>query len=284
MELDISCRGEEKDVFPSEETISVSFPEPTDILPSTKMAADLLSDLPRTPENRLCEASFVYVAPRSFIMGSPDHEPGRGSDETQHEVTLTRGYSIQATPVTQGQWKEVMGSNSSCFLIGGEDCPVEGVTWNESQEFIKRLNQNKEYVYRLPTEAEWEYACRAGVFTPFFNGEITEHFCRIDPCLDNIGWYCGNSDRKTHPVAKKNPNAWGLFDMSGNVCEWCQDWYGEYAALPKIDPMGPAFGPGRVVRGGSWFSNSQNCRSASRFYRAANSRSDFVGFRLAREL
>ena len=282
MELDISTGEKEKDRLPSEETLSESLPEPTGARLSAAIAADPLPDLSRTQEIRFFD-SFVHIAPGSFVMGSPEDEPGRGSDETQHKVTLTRRYDIQATPVTQGQWKAVMGSNPSCFLQGGEDCPVEGVSWNDCQEFIKRVNKQGENSYRLPTEAEWEYACRAGARTSFSNGEITELFCRLDPCLDTIGWYCGNSNRMTHPVAEKNPNAWSLFDMLGNVYEWCQDWYGEYTAMPKLDPLGAAFGPGRVVRGGSWFSNSQNCRSASRFYRTANSRSDFVGFRLARE-
>jgi formylglycine-generating enzyme required for sulfatase activity len=283
MELDISSGQKEKDRVTLEETPSESLPEPSGVLSSAAFMADLFPDLPGTQEIRFRDVSFVYVAPGSFIMGSPEHELGRGSDETQHKVTITRGYAIQATPVTQEQWKAVMGNNPSCFLQGGENCPVEGVSWNECQEFIKRVNEKGDYVYRLPTEAEWEYACRAGVSTSFFNGEITALFCRHDPCLDAIGWYCGNSGRKTHPVAEKSPIAVGLFDMHGNVCEWCQDWYGAYAAMPQTDPQGAAFGTGRVVRGGSWFSNSQNCRSASRFYYAPNSRSDFVGFRLVRE-
>ena len=277
MELDISYVETQKGSFPSEETQLESLPEPSNII-----VANSLPDPLRTPKIRYSDASFVHIAPGSFVMGSPEHETGRGSDETQHEVTLTREYFMQATPVTQGQWKAVMGSNPSCFLQGGEDCPVEGVNWNECQEFIKRVNEKGEYLYRLPTEAEWEYACRAGGGASFFNGEITELFCRNDPCLDKMGWFCGNSGRKTHPVAEKNPNAWGLFDMHGNICEWCQDWYGGYDVMPQINPTGAVFGPGHVVRGGSWFSNSQNCRSASRFYRASNSRSDFVGFRLVR--
>jgi formylglycine-generating enzyme required for sulfatase activity len=282
-ELDISSGEKEKGHLPSEGPLPDSLAKPTGAWPSVAIAAEPLPDQPRTYEIRLFDAPFIYIAPGSFIMGSPEHESGRGSDETQHEVTLTRGYTIQATPVTQGQWKALMGSNPSCFLQGGEDCPVEGISWNECQEFIKKVNEVGDYTYRLPTEAEWEYACRAGASAALFNGEITELFCRLDPCLDAAGWYCGNSGRKTHPVAEKNPNAWGLFDMHGNVCEWCQDWYGEYAAMPQADPPGAAFGPGRVVRGGSWFSSSQNCRSASRFYRPPNSRCDFIGFRVVRE-
>ena len=217
------------------------------------------------------------------MMGSPEHEPGRADDETPHEVILTKAFAIQATPVTRGQWQDVMGNNPACFQHGGDDCPVEGVSWNDCQAFILRLNAQEKGRYRLPTEAEWEYACRAGTITAFANGGISERFCRLDPCLDAMGWYCGNSGRQTHPVARKLANAWGVFDMHGNVCEWCQDWYGVYAAGPQTDPSGPDSGPGRVVRGGSWFSNSQNCRSASRFYRPPNARADFVGFRLVRQ-
>lgn len=266
----------------------VTLPEPQpdtiQVRPSAAVVAEPLLDPPRKTGNRICDAAFVYIAPGTFIMGSPEHEPGRVSDETLHEVTLTRGYSIQATPVTQGQWKDEMGSNPSGFPQGGQDCPVERVSWNDCQEFIRKLNKKGEYSYRLPTEAEWEYACRAGAGTSFFNGEITKKlFWRRDPCLDAIGWYCGNSGKKTHPVAEKKPNAWGLFDLHGNVCEWCQDWYGKFAARPQADPSGAAFGSGCVVRGGSWSSESRNCRSASRLSLAPNLRSDCVGFRLVRE-
>lgn len=266
---------------PPVETLSEVLPEPAVVRPSAAVAAAPRPALP--PESRFSDASFVTVGPGTFIMGSPEHEPGRAGDETQHEVTLTRGFAIQATPVTQGQWKSVMGNNPSRFLQGGQDCPVEGVSWNDCQEFIKKVNKTGKYSYRLPTEAEWEYACRAGASAAFFNGEIAKKLLsRRDPCLDAIGWYSGNSGKKTHPVAEKKPNAWGLFDMHGNVFEWCQDWYGKLSATPRTDPRGASLGPGCVVRGGSWSSNPQDCRSASRAYRAPNSRSDNVGFRLVR--
>ena len=274
----------EKNSFPPEEILPASIVKPINKRQSMNAESETLhSDQQEISDILFCDTLFVYITPGSFIMGSPDHERGRGSDEMQHEVTLIRGYEIQATLVTQGQWRTVMGNNPSHFQERGQDCPVEGVSWNDCQEFIKRVNKKGNYVYRLPTEAEWEYACRAGAFTSCYNGEIMELFCRHDPCLDLIGWYCGNSSRKTHPVAEKNPNAWGLFDMLGNVSEWCGDWYGEYAAVPQINPAGPAFGPGRIVRGGSWFSNAQNCRAASRFYCAINYRSDFIGLRLVKD-
>jgi formylglycine-generating enzyme required for sulfatase activity len=266
------------------EALPEALPEPAVVRLSTALVAASCSVQLRTHGSRFSDASFVTVGPGTFIMGSPEHEPGRGRDETQHEVTLSSGFSIQETPVTQRQWKSVMGNNPSHFQQGGGDCPVEGVSWNDCQEFIKRINITGKYSYRLPTEAEWEYACRAGSSSSFFNGEITKKILsRRDPCLDAIGWYIGNSGKKTHPVAEKKPNAWGLFDMHGNVFEWCQDWYGKLGAVSRTDPRGASLGPGCVVRGGSWSSNPQDCRSARRFYRAPSLRCDIVGFRLVRE-
>lgn len=178
------------------------------------------------------ELEFVYISPVTFMAGSAPFEPGRNVDELHHEVTLTRGFYLQTTLVTQSQWKAVMGQNPSSFLEDSEEFPVESVSWYECQEFIKRLNGMDQFRYRLPTEAEWECACRAGTVTPFCNGEITEMFCGSDPLLEAVGWYCGNSNREAHPVALKGPNAWGLCDMHGNLCEWCQDWYGEYPSTP----------------------------------------------------
>ncbi len=227
--------------------------------------------------------SFVLVAPGTFLMGSPDCEAGRGGDETIHEVTITKPFCIQNTAVTQALWKAVMGVNPASFQEGGDDLPVESVSWNECREFLRRLNSITEGKYRLPTEAEWEFACRAGSSTAFADGDISELYCGRDPVLREMGWYCGNSGRKTRPVGRKNPNGWGLFDMHGNVSEWCLDWYGSYPAESCIAPCGPASGAGKVVRGGSWFGSAKNCRSASRFYWPPNSKSDFIGLRLVRE-
>jgi formylglycine-generating enzyme required for sulfatase activity len=230
------------------------------------------------------ESSFVLIASGTFLMGSPEYETGRSSDEIMHEVTLTKGFYMQKTPVTQGQWKAVMGNNPASFSDSGNDCPIESISWNECQEFIRRLNTGKNGIYRLPTEAEWEYACRAGSLTPLCNGEISGLYCAHDPLLGVVGWYCGNSGRKSRPVAQKAPNVWGLFDMHGNVSEWCRDWYGEYGSDTQTDPCGPKSGSGKVIRGGSWFSNGKNCRSASRFYWPPNSGSEFIGFRLLKEI
>ncbi len=230
------------------------------------------------------ESFFVQIAPGTFTMGSPEYEAGRSSDETMHEVTLTKGFHMLKTPVTLGQWKAVTGNNPSSFPAGGDHCPVENVSWNECQEFIRMLNAGKEEIYRLPTEAEWEYACRAGSSTSLCNGEISELYSDYDSILSEVGWYCGNSGRKSRPVAQKSPNAWGLHDMHGNVSEWCQDWYGEYDSDSRTDPCGPKSASGKVVRGGSWLSNAKNCRSASRFSWLPDSRIEFIGFRLVKEI
>ncbi len=230
--------------------------------------------------------SFVYIRAGSFLMGSPETEPGRQADELQHEVTITQPFYLQTTPVTQGQWRAIMGSNPSKFSNGGDNCPVEGVSWHDCQEFLQRLNSREEGTYRLPSEAEWEYACRAETATAFANGDITQLFCDHDPSLDAAGWYCYNADRRTHPVGEKQANPWGLYDMHGQVGEWCQDWYGEYAPTPETDPKGLSSGTERVVRGGSWFASSKKCRSASRFKWPPHSKNNLqiIGFRLVREV
>jgi formylglycine-generating enzyme required for sulfatase activity len=228
--------------------------------------------------------AFVYIAPGAFSMGSPEHEPGRNEDETQHDVRLTQAFYLQTTPVTQGQWQALMGSHPAFFINCGDDCPVEQVSWLDCQKFLKKLNALGEGTYRLPTEAEWEYACRAGSAAAFALGEITSLFCDPEPILQELGWYCGNAERSPHPVAEKEPNAWGLHDMHGNVCEWCLDWYGEYLTATAKDSKGPKSGTKRVIRGGSWYSSAKTCRSASRLQWSPDSMSPLVGFRLVREL
>ncbi len=242
---------------------------------------------------------FVYIPPGTFMMGSSSDEPGSYSDETRHRVTLRGYYFLQTTEVTQGQWKAVMGSNPSYFKNCGDNCPVEQVSWDDVQEFIRKLNQRKDgNVYRLPTEAEWEYAARAGSTTALTNGGITQTGCDHDSNLDLIGWYCGNSNVSysgcfdtsgwggtkcsgTHPVAQKQPNAWGLYDMHGNVWEWCADWYEDYPPSAVTDPTGPSSGDFRVLRGGSWINYARFCRSAGRFDSVPSLRYGNSGFRLA---
>ncbi len=168
-----------------------------------------------------------------------------------------------------------MGENPSLFQKG-DDYPVENVSWNDVQEFINKLNQKGEGVYRLPTEAEWEYSCRAGTDTAYYFGDDTGH-------LDEYAWYNNNSDRQTHPVGQKKPNGWRLYDMHGNVWEWCQDYYASYPSSPVTDPVNEK-GSGRVLRGGSWVNLAGNCRSASRYGNSPDNRYNDLGFRLSRGL
>jgi len=192
----------------------------------------------------------------------------------QHTVTISNGFKISAYEITQGQWQAVMGSNPSSFTSCGSDCPVEQVTWNSIQTFITTLNSLTGRNYRLPTEAEWEYAARAGTATKYYcgNDEI---------CLGTIAWYYINSGSTTHPVGEKTPNAWGLYDMSGNVCEWVNDWFEIYSSGFVIDPQGPSYGLGRVFRGGAWGGGGSYCRSSFRDGRSQEGESyDSLGFRL----
>lgn len=236
------------------------------------------TDSPKGDYTNSIGQTFKLIQAGTFIMGSPDDEGW--SDETQHQVTLTQSYYMQTTEVTQAQWEKMMGTKPSDFS-GCPDCPVEEVSWNDVQDFIEKLNQKEGTVkYRLPTEAEWEYASRAGSTTAFANGDITETGYGYDPNLDAMGWYTYNSDNKTHEVAQKQPNAWGLYDMHGNVWERVQDWYGSYPSGAVTDPEGPSSGSDRVVRGGSWFSSAGYCRSAYRYVSSPVSDFNNLGFRL----
>jgi len=226
---------------------------------------------------------FVLVPAGTFMMGSLPDEPGRGDDERQHSVTLTKPFYMAVTEVTQSQWRRIMGNSPSHFRDCGADCPVEFVSWNDCQQFVQRLNLREgDNTYRLPTEAEWEYACRAGSKTAFANGGVTETSCGHDANLDLLGWYCGNSGKEPHPVGQRKPNAFGLYDMHGNVWEWCQDWYGPYPSGDASDPTGPSSGSYRVLRGGGWHEDVEGCRSAIRVGRPPDSRAGTLGFRLAR--
>jgi len=227
--------------------------------------------------------SFKLISAGIFTMGSPSGELGRDSDEgPQHQVTLTQPFYMQTTEVTQAQWEAVMGSNPSKFS-GCPTCPVEYVSWNDVQTFITEMNKRGEGTYSLPTEAQWEYAARAGSTTAFYNGGITETGSGNDTNLDAIGWYTYNSGAKTHPVAQKAPNAWGLYDMSGNVWEHVHDWYLSYSSGAVTDPTGPSSGTHRVIRGGSWNSVAKTCRSANRDDYGPGSYYSSVGFRLLRQ-
>ncbi len=217
---------------------------------------------------------FVYIPPGKFVMGSQFDEPERGKDEQPHSVTIPRGFFIHATEITQGQWQAVMGSNPSHFDDCGQDCPVENVSWNDVRKYIDRLNMLEETnSYRLPTEAEWEYTARAGSSTWFFFGNDAHQF-------GDYAWYKNNSGNTPHPVAQKEPNQWGLYDVHGNSWEWCQNWAGPYPSGSATNPTGPGKGNHRVVRGGSWFYGMLQARSANRFYLFPDDRNYTVGFRL----
>ena len=221
--------------------------------------------------------TFCWCPPGSFLMGAYPYEIGSQSDELpQHQVTLSRGFWMSKYEITQAQWRGVMGSNPSSFP--GDGRPVEMVSWTNVQQFIQILNNaNPTMNFRLPSEAEWEYACRASTTTRFYWGD--------DPSYNQIGnyaWYDSNSGNRTHDVGGKIPNAWGLCDMSGNVWEWCQDWWGSYAAGAVSDSQGPSTGSRRVLRGGSWDFNFSYCRSAYRVSNPPDYPDNFMGFRVVR--
>ncbi len=225
---------------------------------------------------------FIHIPAGVFLMGSPLNELGRKSDEIQHQVTLTQPFYMQTTEVTQAQWDAVMGSNWSHFF-GCPACPVEMVSWDDAQMFVAEMNLRGEGTYSLPTEAQWEYAARAGSATGFHDGRVSERWCGSDPHLEPIGWYCYNAESQTHEAGAKAPNAWGLHDMSGNVGEWCLDWYGGYPLNAVTDPTGPLSGSSRVLRGGGWDFYAMYCRSANRGYYSPAVQYNFTGFRLVKQ-
>ncbi len=221
---------------------------------------------------------FVYIKPGSFHMGSPETESERDDDEERHKVILSRGFWLQTTEVTQGQWRAVMDKNPSHFSDCGDECPVENISWQDTQIFIKRLNKREDKLfYFLPSEAQWEYAARAGSDSKFCFGDL-------DSTLAEFSWYDGNAGGTPHPVATKQSNAWGLYDMHGNVWEWCRDWYGNYATETVTDPIGHLSGHNRIFRGGSWFVDGKKCRSAVRQALSPENRNFYLGVRLAAQL
>ncbi len=212
------------------------------------------------------QAEFVRIVPGTFTMGS---KAGEKNERPVHQVTFNREFEMQETEVTQAQWELIIGTNPSQFR--GANRPVETLSWHDVQEFISRLNTRGDgYRYRLPTEAEWEYGCRAGT-TLEFAGE-----------LDEMGYYDKNSGLSTHSVRAKQPNAWGLYDMHGNVWEWVHDWYDKYPRKPIVNPAGPRQGSLRVVRGCGWHTTADACRSAFRLGAEPSFRNSALGFRLVR--
>jgi formylglycine-generating enzyme required for sulfatase activity len=219
---------------------------------------------------------LVRIPRGKFIMGSPDSEEGRqGIEGPQHEVTISKPFYMGVTEVTQEQYEAVVGTNPSGFR--GPTNPVESVSWNDVTAFCWTLSQTTHKTVRLPTEAEWEYACRAGSTTRFSFGDS-------DNALAEYAWFGGNWAGAIHPVGQKKPNAWGLYDMHGNMWEWCQDWFGAYAAGAVTDPGGPSSGSGSVVRGGSANSHPYACRSAGRREHSKGDRYLNIGFRACVDL
>ena len=217
---------------------------------------------------------FVWIPPGTFVMGSPGTEPGRETNEVQRTVTLTKGFWLSDHEVTQAEYQTVMGVNPSNFV--SPDYPVERVSWHDAVEYCTKLTERErvagripaQQAYRLPTEAEWEYAARAGT-TSARHG-----------ILDLSAWHSGNSGRQTRPVKGKNPNDWGVYDMIGNVWEWCADWYSDYSTESVTDPKGPASGAFRVGRGGSWYdTDNAYLRSAVRGKVEPGYRNSNLGFR-----
>jgi formylglycine-generating enzyme required for sulfatase activity len=223
-------------------------------------------DPPKTFTNSI-GMKFVWIPPGNFIMGSPKEEKERESDrtnETQHKVTLTKGFYMGVYTVTQEQWQEIMGNNPS-FYKSEKNLPVECVSWDNCQEFIKKLRAKDKKPYRLPTEAEWEYCCRARTTTPFHFGQtISTDQANYNGNFSYGDGKIGEARRKTTPVGSFPANAFGLYDMHGNVYQWCQDWYDDFSQKEVADPQGPEKGKGRVMRGSCFYAHPRECRSACR--------------------
>jgi len=247
------------------------------------------------PLSDTVDLDMIWIEPGTFIMGSPGDELGRLEDESQHQVTLTQGYWLGKYEVTQGQYQAVMGENPSeqqdtwgDYHNIGINYPVYNVSWNDATNFCAKLTAIEReagrlpegYEYTLPTEAQWEYACRAGTTTALNSGKELSGYWEC-PEMDEVGWYSGNSSKELYPMGQKQPNAWGLYDMHGNVSEWCLDWYGDYPTSAVTDPTGPDTGEYRMIRGGCWNSNADHCRSAVRYHNLPSRVSSDDGFRVA---
>jgi formylglycine-generating enzyme required for sulfatase activity len=298
--------------------------------PKNDRPVDQVRDTVLSPDVTLVPGSWVKLAPGAFLMGSDVTEACRYGNEDQHKVTLTHGFVIQTTEVTQAQFQAVMGYNPSLDVACGATCPVEVVSWNEAAAYCNALSSKVGLSsaqgcysctgsgsnvsctestawsginiyscpgFRLPTEAEWEYAHRAGTVTPYYSGQNDPGLCTdcsvVDSNAAKIAWYCANAGGVTHPVGSKQANAWGLFDMAGNVWEWCHDRYmTSLGAGDATDPWGDPSNANRVGRGGSWFSQKappppggpRDVRAASRGTFANTQGASNVGFRCVRSL
>jgi len=207
---------------------------------------------------------LIQIQAGSFNMGSPKDEPERISGETLHHVTISKPFFLSTTPVTQKQWKRLMGNNPAKFKRD-EKCPVESISWDQAVAFCTKLSAKEKRNYRLPTEAEWEFACRAGTETPFYTGQgITRDDANYNGRMVYPGSPKGKKSERTTPVGQHPANPHGLADMHGNVWEWCSDWYDRYALKEPADPTGPRVGRLKAMRGGSWEHSARRARSACR--------------------
>lgn len=216
--------------------------------------------------------AFCWIPPGSFLQGSPSTEEGHEDIESpRHRVVIARGFYLSRTPVTREQWAVVMKVQSSPPPQALQ--PVTEVSWDDAQQFLAELSQVlAQRSVRLPTEAEWEYACRAGSFGRYAGGDS-------EADLDRLGWYAANSGGATHPVGEKAANGWGLYDMHGNVFEWCQDWEGTYRPDELTEPAGPPSGEKKILRGGCFMCPPAYCRSANRYSASSERRGSNFGFR-----
>jgi len=234
---------------------------------------------------------FVLIPAGTFSMGSPLNEPKRGYCEVKHQVTISKPFYMQTTEVTLKQWRALMGKKFFSKRKGTDNMPVARISWHDCIRFIKKLNAISQGSYRLPTEAEWEYACRAGSVTAYSWGNsincekamYENNSLKAGACID----YVEKREMVVNspaPAKSYPPNAWGLYDMHGNVWEWCQDWFGDFSTDANKDPVGPYSGTKRIRRGGSWYKHGQSCRSANRNVGHPSNRLRTTGFRLVREI
>jgi formylglycine-generating enzyme required for sulfatase activity len=228
---------------------------------------------------------FVLIPAGTFVMGSPSTEAGHQDSETLHQVTISRPFYLGAREVTQREWLTVMGTNPSHFTGAGLELPVEEVNWFDAQQFLHRLNERHEGRFRLPTESEWEYACRAGTRTPYaFGGVLSTADANYDGRYPLAGQ--PPSRYRGAPVAAGSlrANAWGLYDMHGNVWEWCADDFCPHPTKAATDPVGRCGSPLKVIRGGSWYFNADSARSALRYTHRPQDRGFSLGLRVVREV
>lgn len=256
------------------------------LAPAPALAAE---PLPQRISNQL-GMEFVLIPAGKFVMGTPVDSIGHKKDEVIHHVFITKPFYMQTTEVTLKQWRAVMGRKFFGKRKGEPNSPVTNVSWYEVQEFLEKLNDRGKGKYRLPTEAQWEYAVRAGTTTAFsWQGGIDCPRAMFSNAPDKrfacVGSYelRGLEPGKPAPVGSFKPNPWGLYDMNGNVWEWCSDWYAPYPTAPVHDPKGPGSGTYRVRRGGSWYSSAASLRNGNRNFGHPAIRENTIGFRLVRE-